>query len=125
MAETKTRILVVDDDGRLRDLLNRYLSEQGYAVRTVSDAAEMNRQLARERYDLLILDLMLPGEDGLSICRRLRTTDSIPILMLTAKSDEIDRVVGLEIGADDYLSKPFGPRELLARVRAILRRSNG
>jgi two-component system OmpR family response regulator len=123
MAETKTKILVVDDDGRLRDLLNRYLSEQGYTVRTVSDAAEMNRQLARERYDLMILDLMLPGEDGLSICRRLRGGgETMPIIMLTAKGDEVDRIVGLELGADDYLAKPFNPRELLARIKAVLRR---
>src|SRR5215510_10795117 len=108
MSEPQTRILVVDDDARLRDLLNRYLGEQGFAVRTVSNATEMDRYLARERYDLLILDLMMPGEDGLSICRRLRgANDNIPIIMLTAKGDEVDRIVGLEVGADDYLPKPF------------------
>src|SRR5690242_15067462 len=102
-AQTKTRILVVDDDARLRDLLNRYLNEQGYTVRVVSDAVEMNRHLGRERYDLMILDLMLPGEDGLSICRRLRGSGELmPIIMLTAKGDDVDRIVGLEIGADDY-----------------------
>jgi len=123
MAEGKTKILVVDDDARLRDLLNRYLNEQGFAVRVVSDATEMNRQLARERYDLMILDLMLPGEDGLSICRRLRGGgEKMPIIMLTAKGDEVDRIVGLEIGADDYLAKPFNPRELVARIQAVLRR---
>jgi two-component system phosphate regulon response regulator OmpR len=123
MAEQKTKVLVVDDDRRLRDLLNRYLTEQGYAVRTVSDATEMNRQLARERYDLMILDLMLPGEDGLSICRRLRGGgENMPIIMLTAKGDEVDRIVGLEIGADDYLPKPFNPRELVARIQAVMRR---
>jgi two-component system, OmpR family, phosphate regulon response regulator OmpR len=123
MAESKTKVLVVDDDARLRDLLNRYLREQGFAVRTVSDAAEMNRQLARERYDLMILDLMLPGEDGLSICRRLRGGgDTMPIIMLTAKGDDVDRIVGLEIGADDYVPKPFNPRELVARIQAVLRR---
>jgi two-component system phosphate regulon response regulator OmpR len=123
MAEMKTKILVVDDDARLRDLLNRYLAEQGFAVRAVQDAAEMNRQLARERYDLMILDLMLPGEDGLSICRRLRGGgEAMPIIMLTAKGDEVDRIVGLEIGADDYLPKPFNPRELVARIQAVLRR---
>src|SRR5918998_3632929 len=123
MSESKTKVLVVDDDARLRDLLNRYLGEQGYSVRTVSNAAEMNRQLARERYDLLVLDLMLPGEDGLSICRRLRTQQSAPaIIMLTAKGDDVDRIVGLEMGADDYLPKPFNPRELLARIVAVLRR---
>jgi len=123
MAENKTKILVVDDDVRLRDLLNRYLREQGYTVRTVSDAADMNRQLARERYDLMILDLMLPGEDGLSICRRLRGSgEEMPIIMLTAKGDDVDRIVGLEVGADDYLAKPFNPRELVARIQAVLRR---
>ena len=119
----KTKIIVVDDDLRLRDLLQRYLSEQGFAVRTVSDATEMNRHLARERYDLMVLDLMLPGEDGLSICRRLRGgNENMPIIMLTAKGDEVDRIVGLEIGADDYLAKPFNPRELVARIQAVLRR---
>ena len=123
MAESKTKILVVDDDARLRDLLNRYLNEQGFAVRVVNDAVEMNRQLARERYDLMILDLMLPGEDGLSVCRRLRGGGELmPIIMLTAKGDEVDRIVGLEIGADDYLPKPFNPRELVARIQAVLRR---
>ena len=115
MTDTKTRILVVDDDVRLRDLLNRYLSEQGYNVRAATDGADMNRWLARERYDLMVLDLMMPGEDGLSICRRLRGVgDKIPIIMLTAKGDDVDRIVGLEVGADDYLPKPFNPRELVA-----------
>src|SRR3982751_1019421 len=124
MSETKTKILVVDDDARLRDLLNRYLGEQGYGVRTVANATEMNRQLARERYDLMILDLMLPGEDGLSICRRLRgASEDMPIIMLTAKGDDVDRIVGLEVGADDYLPKPFNPRELVARIQAVLRRA--
>jgi two-component system phosphate regulon response regulator OmpR len=123
MAETKTKVLVVDDDARLRDLLNRYLTEQGFTVRAVPDATDMNRQLARERYDLMILDLMLPGEDGLSICRRLRGGgENMPIIMLTAKGDDVDRIVGLEVGADDYLPKPFNPRELVARVQAVLRR---
>jgi two-component system phosphate regulon response regulator OmpR len=123
MTETKTKILVVDDDARLRDLLHRYLTEQGFVVRAVADATEMNRQLARERYDLMVLDLMLPGEDGLSICRRLRGgNESMPIIMLTAKGDDVDRIVGLEVGADDYLPKPFNPRELVARVQAVLRR---
>ncbi|HZN27185.1 MAG TPA: two-component system response regulator OmpR [Burkholderiales bacterium] len=123
MSESKTKVLVVDDDARLRELLNRYLGEQGYNVRTVSNANEMNRQLARERYDLMILDLMLPGEDGLSICRRLRgANEDMPIIMLTAKGDDVDRIVGLEVGADDYLPKPFNPRELVARMQAVLRR---
>ena len=120
---TRIRILVVDDDARQRELLKRYLAEQGYAVRVVSDATEMTRQLARERFDLMVLDLMLPGEDGLSICRRLRaTSDQLPIVMLTAKGDDVDRIVGLELGADDYLAKPFNPRELVARIQAVLRR---
>jgi two-component system phosphate regulon response regulator OmpR len=123
MTQTKTRILVVDDDARLRDLLNRYLAEQGYVVRVVADATEMNRQLTRERFELMILDLMLPGEDGLSICRRLRGSgETMPIIMLTAKGDDVDRIVGLEIGADDYMPKPFNPRELVARIQAVLRR---
>jgi two-component system, OmpR family, phosphate regulon response regulator OmpR len=123
MAELKTRILVVDDDQRLRDLLTRYLGEQKFEVRAVADATAMDKQLSRERYDLLVLDLMLPGEDGLAICRRLRAAGGAPaIIMLTAKGDEVDRIVGLEMGADDYLPKPFNPRELVARIHAVLRR---
>jgi two-component system phosphate regulon response regulator OmpR len=123
MAELKKRILVVDDDLRLRDLLMRYLREQGFETRAVPDAAGMDKQLARERYDLIVLDLMLPGEDGLAICRRLRSQPSPPaIVMLTAKGDDVDRIVGLEMGADDYLPKPFNPRELVARINAVLRR---
>ncbi len=123
MGQLKTRVLVVDDDQRLRDLLVRYLGEQGFEVKAVPDATGMDRQLARERYDLVVLDLMLPGEDGLAICRRLRAQSAPPaILMLTAKGDEVDRIVGLEMGADDYLPKPFNPRELVARVHAVLRR---
>ncbi|MGE0876983.1 MAG: two-component system response regulator OmpR [Burkholderiales bacterium] len=121
--ELKTRVLVVDDDARLRELLVRYLGEQGFEVRAVAEAAGMDKQLARERYDLLVLDLMLPGEDGLAICRRLRGQPDAPaIIMLTAKGDDVDRIVGLEMGADDYLPKPFNPRELVARVNAVLRR---
>ena len=117
------KILIVDDDPRLRDLLRRYLSEQGFNVFVAEDAKEMGKLWQREHFDLLVLDLMLPGEDGLSICRRLRGGhDNTPIIMLTAKAEEIDRIVGLEMGADDYLSKPFNPRELLARINAILRR---
>ncbi|MGR6840881.1 osmolarity response regulator transcription factor OmpR [Aliivibrio wodanis] len=117
------KILVVDDDARLRSLLERYLSEQGFQVRSVANSEQMDRLLARETFHLMVLDLMLPGEDGLSICRRLRSSNNmLPILMLTAKGDEIDRIVGLEVGADDYLPKPFNPRELLARIRAVLRR---
>ena len=124
MNNSKAKILVVDDDLRLRELLKRYLSEQGYSVNVAADADAMNRARTRERYDLLVLDLMMPGEDGLAICRRLRAgADATPIIMLTAKGDEIDRIVGLEMGADDYLPKPFNPRELLARIKAILRRT--
>src|ERR671918_1513060 len=123
MPELKTRILVVDDDQRLRDLLVRYLGGEGYEVKAVPDAGGMDKQLARERYDLVVLDLMLPGEDGLAICRRLRSQETAPaIIMLTAKGDDVDRIVGLEVGADDYLPKPFNPRELLARMQAVLRR---
>ena len=123
MTELKHRILVVDDDHRLRELLMRYLGEQGFEARAVPDAAGMDKMLARERFDLIVLDLMLPGEDGLAICRRLRAANAGPaILMLTAKGDEVDRIVGLEMGADDYLPKPFNPRELVARANAILRR---
>jgi two-component system phosphate regulon response regulator OmpR len=123
MPELKTRILVVDDDQRLRDLLVRYLGGEGYEVKAVPDAGGMDKQLARERYDLIVLDLMLPGEDGLAICRRLRGHATAPaIIMLTAKGDDVDRIVGLEMGADDYLAKPFNPRELLARINAVLRR---
>jgi two-component system phosphate regulon response regulator OmpR len=117
------RILVVDDDLRLRELLVRYLGEQGFAVQAAADGAAMDKLLTRERFDLLVLDLMLPNEDGLAICRRLRGAGSdLAIIMLTAKGDEIDRIVGLEMGADDYLPKPFNPRELLARISAVLRR---
>jgi two-component system, OmpR family, phosphate regulon response regulator OmpR len=127
MAELKKRILIVDDDQRHRDLVVRYLGEQGFEARAVPDAAGMDKQLARERYDLVVLDLMLPGEDGLAICRRLRSEKSAQssapaIIMLTAKGDDVDRIVGLEMGADDYLPKPFNPRELVARVNAVLRR---
>lgn len=117
------KILVVDDDPRLRDLLRRYLSEQGFNAFVAEEANAMNKLWQRERFDLLVLDLMLPGEDGLSICRRLRgANDKTPIIMLTAKGEDIDRIIGLEMGADDYLPKPFNPRELLARVNAVLRR---
>lgn len=120
-----TRILVVDDDARLRDLLVRYLSDQGMEVKVAGHAAQMDKILQREHIDLLVLDLMLPGEDGLSICRRKRAGNSnLPIIMLTARGEEVDRIIGLEMGADDYLPKPFNPRELLARIHAVLRRRN-
>ncbi|WP_028771916.1 two-component system response regulator OmpR [Shewanella waksmanii] len=123
MGQETSKILVVDDDMRLRSLLERYLVEQGYQVRSAANAEQMDRLLERENFHLLVLDLMLPGEDGLSICRRLRQNDNaIPIVMLTAKGDEVDRIIGLELGADDYLPKPFNPRELLARIKAVMRR---
>jgi two-component system phosphate regulon response regulator OmpR len=119
----KLRVLVVDDDLRLRELLRRYLTDQGFAVEVAPDAAFMDKVIQRDPVDLMVLDLMLPGEDGLAICRRLRAEQStLPIIMLTAKGDDVDRIVGLEMGADDYLPKPFNPRELVARIHAILRR---
>ncbi|MGH8679465.1 MAG: osmolarity response regulator transcription factor OmpR [Burkholderiales bacterium] len=118
-------ILVVDDDQRLRDLLNRYLGEQGYGVHSVPNGAAMDRVMGKENIDMIILDLMLPGEDGLSICRRLRNAGKrTPIIMLTAKGDESDRIAGLDLGADDYLPKPFNPRELVARINAVMRRQS-
>jgi two-component system phosphate regulon response regulator OmpR len=123
MRQETTKILVVDDDMRLRSLLERYLIEQGYQVRSAANGEQMDRLLERENFHLMVLDLMLPNEDGLSICRRLRQQENeIPIIMLTAKGDEVDRIIGLEMGADDYLPKPFNPRELLARIKAVLRR---
>lgn len=118
-------VLVVEDDPEISRLVAEFLRREGFAVEVADSGKAMDSVLQRLRPDLIVLDLMLPGEDGLSICRRLRASGTIPILMLTAKSDEIDRVVGLEMGADDYLTKPFGPRELLARIRAILRRVQG
>lgn len=117
------RILVVDDEADLRAMLQRYLGEQGFAVRAVGDAQQVLRLLQRENFDVLVLDLTLPGMDGLTLCRDLRATgEYLPILMLTARGDPVDRIIGLEMGADDYLSKPFNPRELLAHLRALLRR---
>jgi two-component system, OmpR family, phosphate regulon response regulator OmpR len=123
------RVLVVDDDLRLRDLLKRYLTEQGFAADTVPDGQALDRAFSRSRYDLVVLDVMLPNEDGFAICRRIRagtnsdtSTANIPIIMLTAKGDDVDRILGLEMGADDYLAKPFNPRELVARINAVLRR---
>ncbi len=116
-------ILLVEDDREIRSLLADFLGREGYDVLAAEDGIAMDRILSGASPDLVVLDLMLPGEDGLSICRRLRARGGLPILMLTAKGDDVDRIVGLEMGADDYLPKPFNPRELLARIRAVLRRS--
>jgi two-component system, OmpR family, response regulator len=116
-------ILIVDDHREIRDLVSRALSKEGFRVSLAADGRAMRKVLADSRIDLILLDLMLPGEDGLSLCRSLRAESHIPIIMLTAKGDEVDRVIGLEMGADDYLPKPFGSRELIARIRAVLRRS--
>ena len=122
-ANQADKILVVDDDARIRDLLRRYLVQQGFVVLVAEDGKSMTRTLLRQSVDLIVLDRMMPGEDGLSICRRLRVNrDRTPIIMLTAKSEDVERIAGLEIGADDYLGKPFNPRELLARIHAVLRR---
>jgi two-component system phosphate regulon response regulator OmpR len=117
------RLIVVDDEADLRDTIAEYLGKQGFAVRAASDGRELDAHLANDFPDLLILDVNMPGEDGLAIARRIRARSAVPILMLTAADDIVDRVAGLEIGADDYLTKPFHPRELLARIRAILRRA--
>jgi two-component system, OmpR family, phosphate regulon response regulator OmpR len=117
------RIIVLDDEAEIRNMLQRFLVAHGFEVRAVKDSAQLDVFLQRQPYDLLVLDVMMPGEDGLSICRRLRSEgQTIPILMLTARGDPVDRVVGLEMGADDYLAKPFLPSELVARIRAMLRR---
>jgi len=117
------RILVVDDDPELRRLLSDYLTDVGFAVDLAGDGEQMRRAMARAMPDAIVMDLMLPGTDGLALTREVRGVSSVPILMLSARGEEIDRVVGLEVGADDYLAKPFSPRELLARLRALLRRS--
>jgi two-component system phosphate regulon response regulator OmpR len=123
MNEAAPKILVVDDDARTRVLLERYLKDQGFSVVTTADGRRLDELLLSLRINLVVLDLMLPGEDGVSLCRRLRGRgENVPIIMVTAKGDEADRVVGLEIGADDYVPKPFSPRELVARIHAVLRR---
>jgi DNA-binding response OmpR family regulator len=119
-------ILIVDDDAEIRQLLERYLRQNGYQARTAAGAEAMDRLMSRQSFCCLVLDLMMPGEDGLSVCRRLRGQGhDIPIIMLTARGEDVDRIVGLEMGADDYLPKPFNPRELLARIGAVLRRRHG
>ena len=121
--EQSPRILVVDDDREIRDLLARFLEKQQIRVTAVRDGAEARRAWANGHFHLVVLDLMLPGESGLDLARWLRGESDVPIVMLTAMSDETDRIIGLELGADDYLAKPFNPRELLARIRAVLRRA--
>lgn len=124
MSTQSEHLLVVDDDREIRNLLTEYLTQAGFRVTAVGDGKAMRRAMEANRIDLVVLDLMLPGEDGLSLCRDLRTrSNSLPVLMLTARGDEVDRIVGLEMGADDYLAKPFNPRELLARIKTILRRA--
>ena len=124
MHASGSHLLVVDDDSETRELLSLYLGQQGFDVAVVEDGKAMDAWLADNTTDLVILDLMLPGEDGLSIARRLQSDYRLPIVMISARGEELDRIVGLEVGADDYLPKPFNPRELLARVRAVLRRSS-
>jgi DNA-binding response OmpR family regulator len=124
MGNNNKNILVVDDDQGLRELLQEYLSSQGYQVRTVADGIAMEQHMRQEAVDLVILDLMLPGEDGLTLARKLKARGQQPIIMLSARGEDVDRIIGLEVGADDYLAKPFNPRELLARIRAVLRRGD-
>ena len=124
MEQETARILVVDDDSELRLLIKEYLEKNGFTVDTVESGETMDGYLGNSKADLIILDLMLPGEHGLSIAQRLKKQMEIPIIIVSAQGDDVDRIVGLEIGADDYLAKPFNPRELLARVRAVLRRSS-
>lgn len=122
MNPQNTRILVTDDDKDLRDLLQQYLTKECFDVHCADGGTEMDRRLQAHTYDIIILDLMMPNEDGLSILRRIRPTTSTPIIILSAKGQDTDKIIGLEVGADDYLAKPFNPRELLARIRALLRR---
>jgi two-component system OmpR family response regulator len=122
--EPSAHILVVDDHREIRDLLAKYLVRHGFRVSAAENAAKARRVLEASAIDLVVLDIMMPGEDGLSLCRHLRATATLPVIMLTAMAEDTDRVVGLEIGADDYVVKPFNPRELLARIKAVLRRSN-
>jgi len=124
MTNDTPSILIVEDDRPTRDLIARYLGEHSFSVSAVTNGKEMDRHLSQNRVDLIVLDLMLPGEDGLSLCRRLRMENTTPIIILTAKGEDLDRILGLEMGADDYLPKPFNPRELLARINAVLRRQS-
>jgi two-component system OmpR family response regulator len=121
--DTLDHILIVDDDAEIRSLLGEYLRKNGYQVSLVADGKAMWAGHARGKVDLIVLDLMLPGDDGLTLCRKLRAESDTPVIMLTARGDETDRIVGLEMGADDYIAKPFSPRELLARIKSVLRRT--
>ena len=121
--EPSPHVLVVDDSADIREPLSRYLGKKGMRVSSANGGPEMRRLLKGNTFDLVVLDIMMPGEDGLSLCRMLRETTDVPVILLTAMVEETDRVVGLEIGADDYVTKPFSPRELLARIRAVLRRT--
>lgn len=121
--DSQSHILVVDDDPGIRGLLREYLERHGYRVTVANDGPQMRQALETARPNLVVLDVMLPGEDGLALCRDLRARSGLPIIMLTARADEVDRIVGLEMGADDYLAKPFNPRELLARIKSVLRRA--
>ena len=122
--DRQEHILIVDDDAEIRHLLSEYLKREGMRAQAVADGRGMRAALDNGRFDLVILDLMLPGEDGLVLCRDLRARSDLPVIMLTARGEETDRIVGLEMGADDYLPKPFSPRELLARIKAVLRRAH-
>jgi len=122
MTNQKPKLLIVDDDIQICDLLRDFLSNHGFDVITANDGREMQSKLSKNQFDLIILDIMMPGDDGLTLCRELRKTSNVPIIMLSAIGEETDRIVGLELGADDYLPKPFNPHELLARIKALLRR---
>jgi two-component system, OmpR family, response regulator len=122
--QDSAHVVVVDDHGDIRDLVRQYLEQQGYKVSAAESGTALRRLLERQTVDLIVLDVMMPGEDGLSVCRHVRASTSIPIIFLTAMADDTDRIIGLELGADDYLVKPFNPRELLARIRAVLRRAS-
>ncbi len=123
--EKTEHILVVDDDVDIRELLSQFLQKHNYKVTTARDGREMNTSLKRQNIDLIVLDVMLPGKTGTQLCQEVRQYSQIPIVMLTAVTEEVDRIIGLEMGADDYIAKPFNPRELLARIKAVLRRTQG
>src|SRR5438067_3380197 len=122
--DSAPHIAVVDDHRDIRDLVGKYLMQHGYRISLAESAVALRRLLERSALDLVVLDIMMPGEDGLSLCRHLRSTTDLPVILLTAMAEETDRIVGLEVGADDYVTKPFNPRELLARIKAVLRRTH-